>query len=343
VVLDLAFDKVAIGLGYSPDMTVRDMLRLVSDAEKRGFELAFFSETIMTLRDAVSAQAAFAINTSKIRLGCTQVVRLRTPLVVAQTFATLDELSNGRMILSLGACTDSHINKNGLEPQNPAKSLREHTSLIRNYWANAPNDVNFTGETIRVTGGGLSFKLLRQRIPIWIAATSRTGLKIAGEIGDGVLINSNCSPDYVRNALEIVRESAEKFERDPKRIETAGIIVSAVSDKGTDVLDAVKPDLASKFTPLQVDFAIRPRLRVGEPAIDEHLITTLLKEYAKGGIRRLQQNIPETVIRKLTAVGTAREVQDKIKAYRKAGLQLPIIRPASQKVAKETVDAVSPN
>jgi 5,10-methylenetetrahydromethanopterin reductase len=336
-------DRVAIGLGYSPDMTVRDMLRLVLDAEKRDFELAFFSETIMTLRDAVSAQAAFAMNTSKIKLGCTQVVRLRTPLVAAQTFATLDELSDGRMILSLGACTDSHINKNGLEPQNPAQSLREHTSLIREYWANAPNDITFNGETIRVKGGGLSFKLRRQRIPIWIAATSSTGLKIAGEIGDGVLINSNASPDYVRNALEIVRKSAENFGRDPKQIETAGIIVSAVSDDGTGALDAVRPDLASKFTPLQVDFAIRPRLRVGEPAIDERLIRALSKEYTKGGVQRLARNIPESVIRKLTAVGKAGEVQDKIKTYREAGLQLPIIRPANQKVAKETLDTVSPN
>jgi len=81
--LGLVCGRVAIGLGYSAEMTVRDMLRLVLDVEKRGFELAFFSETIMTLRDAVSAQAAFAVNTPKIKLGCTQVVCLRTPLVVA--------------------------------------------------------------------------------------------------------------------------------------------------------------------------------------------------------------------------------------------------------------------
>jgi len=55
------------------------------------------------------------------------------------------------------------------------------------------------------------------------------------------------------------------------------------------------------------------------------------------------QDIPESVMHELTAVGKAREVQDKIRAYREAGLQLPIIRPTNQKVAKETLDAVSPN
>jgi len=53
-----------------------------------------------------------------------------------------------------------------------------------------------------------------------------------------------------------------------------------------EAVDAVRPGLASKFAPLQVDFAIRPPLRVGEPAINEHLIEALLKAYTEGGIQR---------------------------------------------------------
>jgi len=323
-------------------MTIRDMLPLVSDAEKKGFEIAFFSETSLTFRDAISSHSAFALNTSKIKLGCTQVVRLRTPLVIAQTFATLDELSNRRIILSLGACTNSHARKHGLHPQNPAQVLREHTAVIRQYWKNAMGSVNFEGETIRVEGEGLGFGTMRQ-IPIWIAATSNTGLKIAGEIGDGVLLNATTSPEYVRNAVRIVQKAAKDAGRDCEKIEIAGIIVSAVSDNESEAVKSVRWELASKFAPLQVDFAIRPRLRVGEPCINEQLIDNLLASYKQGGTEKLSQDIPDAVIHELTAVGTAMEVRKRIDTYRDMGIRLPIVRPANQKVSRATLDAVAPN
>jgi len=333
--------RVGFGLGYEPEMTARDMLQWVIEVEKRNFELAFFSETIQTLRDAISTHAAFAINTSRIKLGCTQIVRLRTPLVMTQTFASLDEISNGRMVLSLGACTDSHSRKNGLPLQNPAKSLREHTHLIREYWTHAGGDVNFTGETIQVSGEGLSIRPRRPKIPIWIAATSKTGLQIAGQIGDGVLLNATTSPEYTRNALEIVRKAATKAGRDPEKLEIAGIVVAAVTDGKS--YDDVRKEIASKFVPLQVDFAVRPRMRVGEPYVTEELIEKLLKSHKEGGVEKLMRDIPDSVILGLTAVGNAREVRERIDEYRKAGIQLPIVRPANAKVVKATLDAVTPS
>jgi 5,10-methylenetetrahydromethanopterin reductase len=335
-------DRIGFGLGYDPQMTVRDMTRFVSDAEKRGFELAFFSETIMTLRDAITSHASFALATSKIKLGCTQIVRLRTPLVIAQTFATLDELSGGRMVLSLGACTESHQRKHGLPLQNPAQSLREHTMLVREYWAKAGRErVEFSGQTIQVSGEGLMIQPLRTTIPIWIAGTSRTGLKIAGELGDAILINATVSPEYTRNAIEIVKKSAEKARRDPTKIDVPGIIVCAVSDNKKEAVNAVRKELASKFDPLQVDFAVRPRMKVGESIITEELIEKLLQSYRIGGTQKLMQDIPETVINELTAVGTAQEVRNRVEEYRKAGIQLPIIRPANSQVVKATLDAFS--
>jgi len=336
-------DRVGFGLGYASEMTVRDMLQYVLDAEKRGFELAFFSETIMTLRDAITSHSSFALSTSKIKLGCTQIVRLRTPLVIAQTFATLDELSGGRMVLSLGACTESHQKKHGLPLQNPALTLKEHTMLIREYWASAGGGkVDFNGQTIQVSGDGLMIKPLRSRIPIWMAATSSTGLKIAGELGDAILINATVSTEYTKNAIAIVKKAAEKAGRDASKIEVPGLIVAAVADSKKEAMNAVRKELASKFDPLQVDFAVRPRMRVGESVVTEELIKNLLDSYRIGGTQKLMQDIPETVINELTAVGTARDVQGRIEEYRKAGIQLPIIRPANSKVVKATLDAVSP-
>ena len=132
-----------------------------------------------------------------------------------------------------------HTKKNGLQPQNPNQVLRDHVSLIKEYWANSGREVNFKGETIQIEGEGLGFRLMGQ-VPISIAAQGKKALKMAGEIGDGVLLDSNASPDYVRNAVNIVKEGAENAGRDSRQIEVAGIIVSAVSNDEAEAIDAVR-------------------------------------------------------------------------------------------------------
>ncbi|MEM1956442.1 MAG: LLM class flavin-dependent oxidoreductase [Candidatus Caldarchaeum sp.] len=331
---------IGLGLGYDADLTVRDMVPWVQEAERRGFEIAFFSETIMTLRDAVSALTAFALSTQRIKLGCTQIVRLRTPLVLAQTFASLDEVSDKRVMVSLGACTESHARKNGLEHQNPAETLREYIRVVKMFLRG--DVVNYSGKYLNVVNSNLSFKPPRPNLPIYVAATSKTGLQIAGELADGVLLNATTSAEYCRNALRIVRESAEKAGRNPDEIKVAGLVVSAVSNDRKEALDQVRKEVASKFDPLQVDFAVRPRMRVGEPYVSEEIIQKLLNSHREGGFEKLMRDIPEDVLRGLTAVGTAEEVRERIEQYRKAGVALPIVRPATRKVMKSTIDAVAP-
>ena len=331
-------ESLGIGLGYSPEMTVEDMTKVVMEAEKKGFELAFFSETIMTMRDAITSLTSFALNTKKIKLGTTQIVRLRTPLVIAQTFTTLDEVSDGRVILTLGACTDSHARKHGLPPLDPPKVLKEHAQLIRKYWES--EIVEFNGETIQVKGEGLSIRP-KHKIPILIAATSKTGLKIAGEVGDGVVINATTSPEYARNAISIFKQALEAAGRKFENILILGIVVTGIDDGTKDAEYAIRWELASKFEPLQVDFAVKPRIRVGEPVITEKLIAKLLESYKIGGKQKLMQDIPEEVIKSLTAYGTPQEVRNKIEEYRKAGVQIPIIRPASAKQARLILDIFS--
>ena len=117
--------RVGLALGYDSKASVAQMARSAADAERHSFAMVFFSETVFTNRDSVSALAAFALSTRGIALGATQVVRLRSPLVMAQTLASLDELSGGRMMFSPGACTRTHAIRNGLEHVSPPKALRE--------------------------------------------------------------------------------------------------------------------------------------------------------------------------------------------------------------------------
>ena len=82
--------KTGFATGYDPSMSVRDMAELARQAEARGYDMAFFSEALLCNRDSVTALTAFGLATSRIMLGATQVVRLRTPVVMAQTLARLE-------------------------------------------------------------------------------------------------------------------------------------------------------------------------------------------------------------------------------------------------------------
>ena len=107
----MAKARVGYALGYGKFTNVREMADVMKQAEERGFEMAFFSETIELMRDSVSSLTAISLATKNMIMGTTQIVRLRGPVVMAQSLATLDELSGGRITAAPGACTKSHAGR----------------------------------------------------------------------------------------------------------------------------------------------------------------------------------------------------------------------------------------
>ena len=332
--------RIGFATGYSPDMNVQKMAAWMQKADERGYEIGFFSETANVMRDSVSTLAAFAIATKKMKIGCTQVVRHRSPLLQAQTLATLDELSEGRLILSPGACTKNHAIQNSLEPEDPALTLREYVKALRMLVSGEKN-IRWTGETIKLEGVGLSWTPYRTSIPMWIAATSRTGLRIAGEIGDGVLLNAVTSPEYIRNAVQICKEACEAAGRDWGKFEVACLVVTSVEDGRDEALDAVRWEVASKFKRIPSGL-IGQRIRVGDSNIHEEDLPKLQEAMKKGGEELLARTLPLSYIENLTASGTPQEVLDRIEKYRGAGVTLPIVRPAQPHQGESLMALLAP-
>lgn len=66
---------------------------------RQGYEIGYFSETIQLMSVSVSGLTTFALTTKRMTIGCTQIVRHRTPLVMAQTFASRDKISEGCLMV----------------------------------------------------------------------------------------------------------------------------------------------------------------------------------------------------------------------------------------------------
>ncbi|MFQ5860577.1 MAG: LLM class flavin-dependent oxidoreductase, partial [Dehalococcoidia bacterium] len=306
-----------------------------------GFEMGFFSETIELMRDSVSALTAFGLATERMTLGCTQIVRLRSPIVMAETLVSLDELTRGRMILSPGACTTSHARRYGLEPMDPGLTLTEWVKAIRLLITG--EKVTFEGKVVKFWDVELGWRPIRKHIPLWIPATSRTGLRIAGKIGDGVLLNATCSPEYSANAIKIVREGVEEAGKDWESFEVAQLINCSVEDDRERALDATRWEVASKFDPLQIPFIAGPKMRVGEPYIKEEDIPLFEEAYRQGGKAALMKALPDSYVEGMTASGTPEEVVKRVQQYRDVGVRLPVLRPAARHQAQRIIDLFAPN
>lgn len=332
--------RIGFATGYDPSMSVRDMADHMRQADERGYEIGFFSETIELMRDAATAMTAFGLATTNMTLGCTMIVRLRSPIVMAQTLVSLDELTGGRMIMAPGACTNSHATRHSLHEVRPPKALADWVQSMRAIISG--EKASYHGETVNFDDVELGWKPVRSYIPLYIPATSATGLRIAGRIGDGVLLNAICSPEYSTNALKIVRQAAEDAGRNWDEFEVAQLINCSIEDDTEKAYDAIRWEVASKFDPIQLPFIAGPKMRVGEPYIQEDDIPLLEEAYARGGKPELMKALPDRYITGMTASGTPEEVEKKVQEFRDVGVKLPILRPAAKHQNQRLVDHFAP-
>jgi 5,10-methylenetetrahydromethanopterin reductase len=328
--------KVGFALGYGKFANAREIAELMRRAEERGFEMGFFSETIELMRDSVTALSAIGLATSRLQLGATQIVRLRSPVLMAQTLATLDELTGGRMSLAPGACTKSHATVHSLEPADPAQTLREYVEAMRLLLSG--DKVSYHGTYVQFDDVGLAWPPVRPAIPLYFPATSRTGLRLAGELGDGVVLNAVCSPEYTRNAVRILRESVQAAGRNWSSFVVAQIVNCSIEDTHAAAIDAVRWEVATKVDPVQRPFNARPRMLVGEPFIREQDLPRFDEAYARGGMAALVQAVPDEMVEGMTASGTPDEVRARVEEYRQAGVQLPLLRPAALNQTERLLD-----
>ena len=123
----------AIGLviPYWPDITKDEIIEFGKLSEDLGYDSIWVPE--LWGRDAFTILSVIALNTKKIKLGTGIVsVYSRSPAIIAQTIATLDEISEGRMIVGLGTSGPIVIeNWHGVRYEKPLRRTREYVEIIR--------------------------------------------------------------------------------------------------------------------------------------------------------------------------------------------------------------------
>jgi F420-dependent oxidoreductase-like protein len=166
--------------GDNTEQVIRD----AKLADEAGVEALFVAETWG--HDAFTLLAVLARETRRIKLG-TSIVNIysRSPAALAQHFATLDQLSGGRMVIGLGTSGPNVIEHfHGVKFDKPFTRTREVIEIINRLMRGEKLD--YSGEIFQLSRGfTLRFTPVRPHIPIWIAAITPKSQKQTAAIADG--------------------------------------------------------------------------------------------------------------------------------------------------------------
>jgi alkanesulfonate monooxygenase SsuD/methylene tetrahydromethanopterin reductase-like flavin-dependent oxidoreductase (luciferase family) len=298
-------------------------------AESLGYDAVYV--THIAGRESLTVLTAYALSSQRIRVGTGVVpIYTRTPATMAQTAATIDELSGGRLILGVGVSHQATVEGwHGQRIDRPVAEMREYVAIVR---AILRGEDPPPGEKWH-TGFHLAGLEPRPDLPIYIAALSPAMLRLAGEIADGVLLWL-CNPNYIREV--VVPEVAAGRERAGKDLEGFDIVPAvpaAVSDDPRAAFEAMRRDLLPYFAlPFYRAMLERSGFGADIEAFDG----------AAGDIEAMQAAISDGFLSVLTAVGGEQEVRDGIERYRAAGATSPGIGPIPRTDFEATLRAGAP-
>lgn len=271
------------GVALRDPLPWREFLHIAQTAESTGYEAVLVPE--IAGREAFATHAALAVTTSVIRLGSGVVtVQARRALTTAMAAATVQELSGGRFVLGLGA---------GSAGPRPLEVVRDYVGRLRDAWSGRP----VTGEDGREARLALE---PGSPPPLWLGALGDGMIRLAGEIGDGVLLNW-CTPERVAAARALVAEGAERAGRDPSAV-TVAVYIRASLGHEEDLAVAALREAAAQYVLL-------PHYR---------------RQFEAMG---LGAEASEATVRAVCLLSTAAEAEARLGEYRGAGADLPVVYP----------------
>jgi len=218
---------LTFGVTVLPDPPYTRMIELMQFAERQGFEYAWTYDSHILWQDSYATLALAASQTSKIKLGhFVTNPGIRDPTVTASWYATVHDISNGRMAMGIGR-GDSSRRVVGLQPVKVAEFERR-CAMIRDL---------MNGREVDWNDKQLKLEWVRDElppIPMWIAGYGPKALAVAGRVADGVIIQL-ADPQIIQWIMDTARKAAEEAGRDPAELKC---IVGAPSNVTDDIESA---------------------------------------------------------------------------------------------------------
>ena len=234
----------------------------------------------------------------------------RSPSLIAMGAATVDTISNKRLVLGLGTSTKPLIEDfHGDKFEKPVKRMKEYVEIIRLILTG--KTINYSGEIFSLKDFSLLIKPPRNIIPIYLAAVNQKMVELAWEIADGVIF-------YLRPKNEIKSTIARM--KNQKKIDTTLQIITCIHDDSEKAIFRAKKTIAFYVSVGKIyrEFLAQNGFK--------NETKNIFEEYKKTGLTNNHEFVPESMVNELCISGTPNECKKQLKQFRETGINLPIIQ-----------------
>lgn len=232
----------ALSLPLPPDLG--HSLDVARNAEDLGYESAWIADTSGPDPFVIAAALASAVRRLRVGIGVTPAYS-RTPAAFAQAAGALGQILPGRFILGLGCSSETIVDRwHGVPFERPLARVRETATLVRTMLAG--ERTSFKGRTVRSEG----FRLVAippETVPIYVGALKPAMLRVAGEVGDGLVVNLFPAEALPRMLAEVA-QGAAKAGRSADGMEVVCRFQCWVTDDPKGARGLIRRFMAGYFT-----------------------------------------------------------------------------------------------
>jgi F420-dependent oxidoreductase-like protein len=243
--------RIGVNVGHFTGTPPADLVDRVRALDAAGFASLWFAEAYGS--DVFTPLAFCAAHTSRVRLGAAVAqMPARTPTATAMAAMTLDHLSEGRVVLGIGA-SGPQVSEgwHGVPYARPLARTREYLEIVRRVLARR-EPVTYEGEFFRLPGEGTglgkplrsSLHPFRDDLPVHLGAEGPRNVALAAEIADGwaAMFYAPAFDDFYRSALD--EGFARREGGRPEHFEVVATVPVVIDDDVERAADRLRPELA---------------------------------------------------------------------------------------------------
>ena len=323
---------ISKGVGLFPTEPAGVMREYTLLAESLGYRNVWFGDSQNIWRESSINMGAATVGTEKIIFGTgvtNAVTRHRS--LLASTWATLSELTDGRAALGIGT-GDSSLRTMGLKPLKLAE-LEAAIAELRTL---------FRGERVKEAASGAEFHLNYVTepldVPIYIAASAPKILEMSGRIGDGTIVLVGVSPIFIEAALKTIEKGAKQSGRTLDDLHIVLWTPTAISDDPVKARDLTRAHVARvciRPLPAEVDPSLQAAIdRIRDSYDYYHHMDT---EAGHADI------VPDELVDLFALAGTPEDCEERLRIISDLGVDqvaiVPFVAPGESRSA--TIQAFS--
>jgi len=290
-------------------LTVKQILQFSKKLNIIKPDVIWIPETWGMENFSMLSSASLENNFSKIGSSIINIYS-RSPTQIAMGAATVDTISNERLILGLGTSTKSIVEQfHGKKFVNPVQRMKEYIEIIR--LALTGNKINYSGKLLSLENFSLLIKPPRVNIPIYLAAVNQKMINLAWEIGDGVIFYLR-PKNEIKSTLEIMQKN--------RRIDSTLQIITCVHEDSEKAVERAKKTLAFYISVGEIY-----RTFLSNNGYKNE-VENIYNEYTTSGLKNNFKLVTDKMVKDLCISGTPTESLHQLKKFRDTGIDLPIIQ-----------------